>query len=78
MIMKHICIYVDKNGNERRYEYEYDTSKYHRNNEIVKLQKRKTYYKKKGDLEKVKTLDILIGIEKRRMEIEKKEKNHEI
>ena len=75
MIMKHICVYVDKDGNERRYEYEYDTSKWHRNNEIVKLQKRKTYYKKKGDLEKVKTIDILIGIEKRKEMMKRGEQN---
>ena len=74
--------YIDKDGNEKTYVY--DDRKYYgkynqkRNNEIYKLQKRKSYYKKKGDLERVKTLDILIGIEKRRMEIEKKEKNHEI
>lgn len=62
--------YIDKNGNERIYVY--DSRKYNqkRNHEIYKLQKRKTYYKKKGDLEKVKTLDILIGIEKRRVEME--------
>lgn len=70
--------YIDKDGNEKTYVY--DDRKYNRkrNNEIYKLQRRKSYYKKKGDLERVKTLDILIGIEKRRMEIEKKEKNHEI
>ena len=66
MIRKHIYTYVDKNGNERKYEYEYDTSTWNKNNEIIKLQKRKSYYKKKGDLERVKTLDIMIGVEKRK------------
>lgn len=75
MIEKHTHTYINKNGKEKKYEYQYDNSKWHRNNEIVKLQKRKTYYKKKGDLEKVKTLDILIGIEKRKEMMKRGEQN---
>lgn len=62
--------YIDKNGNERIYTYE--TSKYDknynkkRNKKIYNLQKRKSYYKKIGNLEKVEALELLIAIEKRK------------
>lgn len=62
--------YIDKNGNERIYTYE--TKKYNkeynskRNKKIYRLQRMKSYYKKTGQLEKVKTLELLIQIEKRR------------
>ena len=73
--MKQIKKYIDKDGNERIYSY--DTKKYMekynktRNGTIYKLQKRKYYYKKKGELEKVRTLDIMINIEKRREKMSK-------
>lgn len=73
--MKQIKKYIDKDGNERIYSY--DTKKYMekynktRNKTIYKLQKRKYYYKKKGELEKVRTLDIMIDIEKRREKMSK-------
>lgn len=63
--------YIDKNGNERNYEYEYDY-KTLRNKEIYKLQRQKWYYKKTGQTEKVKTIDLLIQIEKRRQKIQNK------
>ena len=61
--------YIDKDGNERKYEY--DCSKYNKNqrekhHEIIKLQKKKSYYKKKGELDKVEALNIMIEIEKRK------------
>ena len=67
--------YIDKNGNEKKYEY--DDSKYNKNqrekhHEIIKLQQKKSYYKKKGELEKVKTLDIMINIEKRKEKMNEK------
>lgn len=60
--------YIDKNGNEKIYEY--DSKKYdkNRNKKIYNLQRMKSYYKRKGELEKVKTVEILIGLEKRRIE----------
>ena len=63
--------YIDKNGNEKIYKY--DDNKYNRNKEIYKLQKRKYYYQKKGELDKVKTLDILINIEKRKEKLNNEE-----
>lgn len=56
--------YIDKNGNVKYYEYQDNYPKNHP--EIVKLHKQKTYYKKKGDLERVKAIELLIQIEKRR------------
>lgn len=58
--------YIDKNGNEIIYEY--DSKKYdkNRNKKIYNLQKMKSYYKRKGELEKVKTVEILIGLEKKK------------
>ena len=63
--------YVDKNGNEKIYNYEtkqYD-KKYNakRDKTLFRLQRQKSYYKKIGDLEKVRTLDLYIAIEKRRI-----------
>ena len=61
--------YIDKNGNERIYKY--NDSKYNKKNrkehhEIIKLQQKKSYYKEKGELDKVKALDIMINLEKRK------------
>ena len=67
--------YIDKNANERKYEY--DGSKYNKNqrekhHEIIKLQQKKSYYKKKGELDKVKAIDIMINIEKRKEKMNEK------
>ena len=56
--------YIDKNGNVKYYEYQDNYPSKHP--EISKLLKKKSYYKKKGDLEKVKAIELLIKIEKRR------------
>lgn len=61
MVTKH---YIDKNGNKKTYKY--DKTYPHKNLAIYRLQKSKYYYKKKGDFEKVRTCEILIGIEKRK------------
>lgn len=64
--------YIDKNGNEKIYNYDYSEyyKKYNskRNREICRLQKQKSYYKKTGRLDKVEAIDLLIRIEKRKGE----------
>lgn len=54
--------YIKKDGTESVY----DNKKYKRNEKIYKLQKLKSYYKKKGDMAKVEGCEILINLEKRR------------
>ena len=66
--------YIDKDGNERNYTYDYTEydKEYNknRNKNILRLQQQKSYYKRKGDFERVKTCELLINIEKRRNKIE--------
>lgn len=65
--------YIDKNGNEKIYCYDYKEcqKKYNskRNPEIYRLQKLKSYYKKMDRQDKVKAIDLLIDIEKRKGEM---------
>lgn len=56
--------YIKNNGEKSIYDQKKYDSK--RNKEIWRLQRKKAYYKKKGDLEKVYTCQILINIEKRK------------
>ena len=61
--------YIIKDGSTSTYNY--DDKKYARNNEIWKLQKRKSYYKNVAkDMSKVATLEKLIEIEKRKAGME--------
>ena len=51
---------------EKEYHKQYNKK---RNKTIHNLQKMKSYYKKIGNFEKMKTCQILIDIEKRKMEV---------
>lgn len=56
--------------------YNYDDKKYNekRNKEIYNLQRMKSYYKKRGNLEKMKSIELLINIAKRKEKMESEEK----
>ena len=58
--------YIKKDGTKSIYNY--DDRKYNkkRNKKITRLQKLKSYYKRIKNFEKVKSIDIMINIEKRK------------
>ena len=60
--------YVKKDGTKSIYLY--DSNKYNskRNKTIYNLQKQKNYYKRIGNIEKMRVCQIKIDIEKRKME----------
>ena len=62
--------YVKKTGEKSVYDYTEYNKEYSkkRNNNIYKLQKLKNYYKKTGNIEKMQSCQILIDIERRKME----------
>lgn len=62
--------YVKKTGEKSVYDYTEYNKEYSkkRNNNIYKLQKLKSYYKKTGNIEKMQSCQILIDIERRKME----------
>lgn len=55
--------YITKSGEKRTYIYDRE---YKRDSTIYNLQKRKSYYKRIGNIEKMKACQILIDIEKRK------------
>lgn len=65
--------YINKAGIKKVYEY--DAKKYNvkRNKEICRLQRMKSYYKKRENFEKVEAIEMLINVAKRKAKIEKEE-----
>lgn len=61
-------VYIDKDGNKRVYRYENTWAKRHK--KLQNLAQQKWYYKKRGELEKVRTIELMIAVEKRREKIE--------
>lgn len=68
--------YIKKDGTKVSYDYDYKEKfkKYNKKSrekhgDLIKLQQKKSYYKSIGDLEKVRTLELMIAVEKRRIEM---------
>ena len=67
--------YTNKKGEQATYVYDY--AQYYkeynakRNQKIYCLQKRKYYYKKTGQLDKVKAIEAMIAEEKRKAKLAK-------
>ena len=62
--------YIKKSGEKSLYDYTQYNKEYSkkRNQTVYNLQKRKSYYKRIGNIEKMQSCQILIDIEKRKKE----------
>lgn len=60
--------YIKKSGEKSTYNYSDKKYNDKRNPVIYNLQKRKSYYKRIGNIEKMQACQTLIDIEKRKME----------